>query len=79
MGNVTAKVALNHVSEPAEGQVTLSFNADYGDGANSEWAKYTPALSLNMVVKEEVAEKHFPLGKKFTLTFSDEELETENG
>jgi hypothetical protein len=70
--NVTAKVAVTGKTEPVDGQVTLTFNADYANPANKEWAKYTPALSLQMSVLESVAE-HFTRGQPFTLTFTPEE------
>lgn len=72
MANTTAKVKLMTKPEPVDGQVALQFYADYADGRNKEWAKYTPALSLTMTVKEEVAE-HFANGQAFTLTFTPED------
>lgn len=48
--------------------VSLSIGPDYADGANAEWAKYTPTLSLSMNVLPSVAE-NFNVGDKFTLTF----------
>lgn len=76
MSAVTAKVIVNGRTEQrnAAGEVdtvTLQFNADYSDGRNKEWAKYTPGLSITMGVKPEVAE-HFPMGQAFTLTFEAE-------
>lgn len=70
--HVTAKIKLNSKSEPIEGQVNLGFNADYEDGANKEWAKYTPSLSLSMNVLESVAEQ-FERGDSITLTFEKSE------
>lgn len=72
---VTAKVVLNHRSETGEGEgraVTLTFNADYADGRNKEWAVATPALSLTMTVKGPVAER-FEMGGRYTLGFTPEE------
>lgn len=37
-------------------QYQLSFIADYNDGRNSEWAKYTPSASLTVVVTAEALE-----------------------
>lgn len=79
MGSVTAKVFLsNRVDVDAE-QTKLDFYADYNDGRNKEWAKYTPALNLTMTVKKEIADKHFPTGGHFTLTFDLDEKEGSDG
>lgn len=69
MSAITAKVFLSGESSNGDGQTNLQFTADYADGANKEWAKYTPSLSLSMTVLDEVAEKFGPYGSKFTLTF----------
>lgn len=50
----------------------LRFFPDYDDGRNKEWAAATPALSLTMTVKPEVAER-FEVGAHYTLTFSQED------
>lgn len=71
---VTAKVYVSNRTEMNDGQVTVAFSPDYKEGRNSEWAKYTPALSLTMVVKKEVAD-HFPGGRAFTLVFDPEDSE----
>lgn len=68
---VTAKVQISRRHEISDGQVQLEFQADYDDGRNKEWAKYTPGLSINMTVKPEVAH-HFPDGAAFKLTFEQE-------
>lgn len=72
---ITAKVVLNNRTEAGQGDdlaVTLTFNADYAEGRNAEWAVATPALSLTMTVKGPVAER-FHVGDRFTLTFDDED------
>lgn len=69
--SVTAKVKVTSREDAGNEQVALSFHADYEDGRNKEWSKYTPALSLSMTVKSEVAER-FELGQAFTLTFDAE-------
>lgn len=51
-------------------QVVVTFAPDYADGRNREWALYTPALSLSMTLKGEVADRFEP-GKAYTLTFSE--------
>lgn len=70
--DVTAKVKVRGKGDVVDGQVALSFTADYADERNKEWAKYTPALSLQMTVLESVADK-FVVGQPFTLTFTAEE------
>lgn len=69
--SVTAKVICNQATANVE-ETTLTFYADYQDGRNKEWAKFTPSLSLTMTVKNEVA-AHFPPGQAYTLTFTPEE------
>lgn len=76
MTDVTAKVVVSKHEIVSEGTayeaVSLGFAADYADGRNHAWAVATPALSIGMTVKPEVAE-HFPQGKAFTLTFTPED------
>jgi hypothetical protein len=82
--STTAKVKLDRkhdqtIGKPGEeavDQVTLYFGADYENGANKEWAKYTPSISVTMTVKPEIAER-FNVGDKFTLIF-DEHTEAEH-
>jgi hypothetical protein len=66
--SITAKAKLvskapvmgeERLSEPTQYQ--LAFAPDYAEGANAEWAKYTPSLSLSMVVVAEIADL-FTLG-----------------
>jgi hypothetical protein len=70
----TAKAFVSSMSSGGDGQTNVSFTADYADGANKEWAKYTPSFSVSMVVLDEVAE-----GLKFgdkcdvLFTFPDKE------
>lgn len=71
--SVTAKVFLSGRSSNGQGETNLSFTADYADGANKEWAKYTPSLSLSMVVLDEIAEQFGEYGTKFTLNFEKSE------
>lgn len=74
---VTAKVKCTGKVKAESGddaQVNLTFGADYEDGRNAEWAKYTPGLSITMGVKASVAE-HFEQGGAYTLTFTPEQEE----
>lgn len=74
--DVTAKVVVSSKQTANEGtayeSVLLGFMPDYADGRNKEWSVATPALSLTMTVKPEVAE-HFSQGAAYTLTFSPNE------
>ena len=65
---ITAKVIVSGKTDVVDDQTRLVFQPDYADGANAEWAKYTPALALDMVVKGDVADQ-FEQGAHFTLTF----------
>lgn len=68
---ITAKIRVSSKTPQGDGQTSLNFFADYEDGRNKEWAKYTPALSLGMTVLDSVAER-FEVGQAFTLTFEAE-------
>lgn len=68
---VTAKITCSVKSKVNDDQYSLVFGADYQDDRNKEWAKYTPALSINMTVNAEAA-KHFEQGKAYTLRFAPE-------
>lgn len=74
--NISAKVALQAKQVHQEGtpyeSVQLTFVPDYADGRNKEWSVATPALSLSMSVKPEVA-GHFHQGRAYTLTFAPNE------
>jgi hypothetical protein len=73
---VTAKVKCSN-KRPVwshDGAYILDFAPDYGDGRNAEWAEATPALSLNMTVKGDVADAFEP-GEAYTLTFESETRE----
>lgn len=75
---ITAKVYCNGKTEYGEGgerSATLTFCPDYADGRNSEWAKYTPSLNLQMNVKGSVADQ-FETQGRYTLTFTPD-AETE--
>ena len=68
---VTAKVFCGSANKSATDTI-LTFGADYRDDRNKEWASFTPALTLTMTVKNEVA-AHFEPGQSYTLTFTPEE------
>lgn len=70
---MSAKVRLNSKLSTNDGQTNLSFGADYMDGRNKEWSKYTPILTIGMVVLDSVAEQ-LETGQTFTLIFSPDAL-----
>lgn len=65
---ITAKVKVSHVDGTIPGARQIHFLPDYADPANAEWQFHTPALALQMTVREEIADR-FPIGKSFTLQF----------
>jgi hypothetical protein len=74
--SITAKVRLaSKVQSGADDDpnrtAQLTFAADYTDGRNKEWAAATPALSLVMTVRGDVADRFEP-GRAFTLTFDED-------
>lgn len=69
---ITAKVRLSGKFSGGDGQTRLDFHADYADGRNKEWSKYTPHLNLTMTVLDEVAEKLDAQGA-YTLQFVPED------
>jgi hypothetical protein len=64
-----AKVTCISKTPSGADQVTAVFGPDYADGANAEWAKYTPSLSLTMVLKGSAADL-VDEGDHITLTFA---------
>lgn len=73
MSNITAVAKLYGKTEQRDGEQTLlAFSADYNDERNKEWAKWTPAMTLTMVVLNEVAEQ-FELQANYVLTFEKQE------
>lgn len=76
MSKITAKAIVTNRTphgEPGNTGMTITLGADYNDERNKEWAYYTPGLSIQMTVRESVADA-FPLGAKFTLTFDSNDL-----
>ena len=72
---ITAKVTCQTKTETGEGdtrQALVTFVPDYADGRNKEWSLYTPALSLSMTLKGDVADR-FEQGKAYTLQFVEAE------
>lgn len=61
---VSNKVVFDMNDEPYS---TLTLSADYADGANKEWAKYTPSATLTATVKGSVSNE-FNLGDKVTVS-----------
>lgn len=69
---ITAKIQVARKDVVTPDETDLVFSADYADGRNKEWAKYTPGLDLRMRVKSDVGDR-FNLGDAFTLTFEPSE------
>lgn len=76
MPDTTAKVFLSGKTPLTDGQTSLVFTADYAEGANKEWAKYTPALQMNMTVLSDIPLAQSEYGDRFTLTFHREDPAT---
>ena len=72
MSKITAVATLYTKGASNAGQTPLTFSADYNDERNKAWAKYTPGLSLNMHVIDEVAEG-FEQGGRYLLTFEKQD------
>lgn len=73
MTKITAVASLRLKYPSTDGtQTQLEFTADYNDERNKEWAKWTPALSVSMHVKNEVAEQ-FEVHENYLLTFEKQE------
>lgn len=69
----TAKVIVNSKKESGVGDnrmVQVEFGASYANGANADWAKWTPGLQLMMGMKGEAADR-FTIGQEYTLTFEE--------
>lgn len=69
----TAKVILNSKSESGVGahrQVVVNFSANYANGQNADWAKYTPSLDLTMMLNGDASDR-FKIGQEYTLTFEE--------
>lgn len=67
--NTTFKTRLRLKDQQGDGQTKLRFEADYEDGANAEWAKYTPVLAFECTVLDEIADR-WELGQLYTFTAS---------
>lgn len=74
---MTAKVIVQRVEQPGgagPGTTTVHFGPDYDDDRNKEWSIATPALSLVMTVKDDVAARNnLVVGQRFTLPFEPED------
>jgi hypothetical protein len=76
---ITAKVRCDRKTESGEGgnrQALVSFQPDYADGRNKEWALATPHLSLQMTLNGQAADL-FEEGKRYTLQFVEESSKDE--
>lgn len=70
MADITAKVVCGSRKQLGDEVDAVTFHPDYADGANADWAYYTPTLSVQMSVRREVP---FEAGARYTLTFTKDE------
>lgn len=66
MSAITAKVKVGSRVQVTDDLDVVHFYPDYADGANKDWAYYTPSLNLQMNVRRGVP---FEVGASYTLTF----------
>lgn len=66
----TAKVYCYHKSKSGDNATMLNFCPDYEDDRNKEWAMFTPSLSFQMNVKDELADR-VSLRSAFIVTFAE--------
>lgn len=74
---ITAKVRCASKTETGEGdsrQASVTFQPDYNDDRNKEWAAATPNLSLSMTLKRQAAAL-FEEGAAYTLEFVEDDSE----
>lgn len=64
---VTAKAKVSH--KTGDDPVSVTFLPDYQDERNKEWATATPALSLSMTMKREIADL-FEQGEAIDITLT---------
>lgn len=67
---ITAKVRCGSRVQVTEELDVVQFGPDYTDGANADWAYYTPSLNIAMNVRRDVP---FEQGASYTLTFEKDE------
>ncbi len=67
---ITAKVRCGTRVQVSDELDVVAFSPDYTDGANADWAYYTPSLNLQMNVRRDVP---FETGANYTLTFEKQE------
>lgn len=70
------RMKISSMGVPSDGQVLVTFGADYEDQKNKEWAKYTPAASLTLSVLEEVVERNgWSAGKSYEVVIAEKDSE----
>ena len=71
---ITAVAKIWNRVDAGDGQTRLEWTAPYqddkGNRLNEEWYKYTPAITLHITVKNEIAEK-FKDRTEYLLTFEE--------
>ncbi len=53
-------------------QVTVTFGADYADGRNKEWARFTPSANVSIVLKGELGDR-YQIGKSYVMFIQEED------
>lgn len=51
----------------------VELTPDYAEGRNKEWAEATPAGTIRLTIKNELAAQQFEAGAAYTVTFEREE------
>lgn len=75
MNEITAKVRCDSKIVTGEGddrRALVTISANYADGRNAEWAKFTPHLNLTMTLNAQ-ASGLFKAGKGYTLLFVEDD------
>lgn len=67
---ITAKVRCASRVRVTDELDVVQFGPDYADGANADWAYYTPSMTLTLNVRRDVP---FEQGAHYTLTFTKDE------
>lgn len=67
--HVTAKLKVAGKTQVGSDQTQVSFQPDYQDDRNKDWAVATPALNLSMTMRTDIADL-FTQGEALDMTLS---------
>lgn len=73
---VVARFFAQHIETPPEGTsqgTVVNLSAVCRGAANSEWASATPAGTIRMVIRNDLASAQFERGKEYEVTFREVE------